>query len=84
MAASLGPKISRALPMFHSLTGCDTVSSFARHGKKAAWSTWKSLPELTDAHTHTFLTFPESKRLNLLTLCLLGPCGLFFFFEIYF
>ncbi|KAL7408248.1 hypothetical protein ABVT39_020295 [Epinephelus coioides] len=30
-------------------TGYDTVSSFARHGKKAAWCTWKSLPELTDA-----------------------------------
>lgn len=49
MAASLGPKMSCALPMFHSLTGCDTVSSFAGRGKKAAWSTWKSLPELTDA-----------------------------------
>ena len=31
------------------LTGCNTVSSFAGHGKKAAWSTWKSLPKLTDA-----------------------------------
>ena len=27
----------------------EIVSSFAGHGKKTAWSTWKSLPELTDA-----------------------------------
>ncbi|KAK0151083.1 hypothetical protein N1851_007774 [Merluccius polli] len=49
IAACPGPEMSCALPMFHALTGCDTVSSFAGHGKKAAWSTWKSLPELTDA-----------------------------------
>ena len=35
--------------MFHALTGCDTVSSFGGRGKETAWSTWKSLPELTDA-----------------------------------
>ena len=49
IAASLGPQMSCALPMFHALSGCDTVSSFAVHGKKTVWSTWKSLPELTDA-----------------------------------
>ena len=49
IAASLGPEMSCTLPMFHALTGCDTVTSFAGHGKKTAWSTWKSLPELTDA-----------------------------------
>ena len=48
IAASLGPEMSCALPMFHALTGCNTVSSFAGHGKKTAWSTWKSLPELTE------------------------------------
>ena len=35
--------------MFHSLTGCDTVSSFASHGKKTAWAVWNVLPELTKA-----------------------------------
>jgi len=35
--------------MFHALTGCDTVSSFARHGKKTAWAVWTVLPELTEA-----------------------------------
>ena len=49
IAACLGPEKSRALPMFHALTGCDTVSAFVGHGKKTAWATWNSLPELTDA-----------------------------------
>ena len=49
IAASLGPEMLCALPMFHALTGCYIVSSFAGHGQKTAWSTWKSLPELTDA-----------------------------------
>ena len=31
---TLGPEKSRALTMFHALTGCDTVSSFV--GKKTA------------------------------------------------
>ena len=43
---ALGPEKSRALPMFHALTGCDTVSNFV--GKKTAWNTWNLLPELTD------------------------------------
>ena len=49
IAACLGPEKSRALPMFHALTGCDTVSAFVGHGKKIAWATWNSLPELTEA-----------------------------------
>ena len=49
IAASLRPEMSGDLPMFSALTGCDTVSIFAGYGKKTAWSTWKSLPELTDA-----------------------------------
>ena len=49
IAARLGPDKAQALTMFHSLTGCDTVSSFASHGKKTAWAVWNVLPELTDA-----------------------------------
>ena len=44
MTAALGPQKALALPMFHALTGCDTVSSFAGHGKKAAWAVWAVLP----------------------------------------
>ena len=36
IAACLGPEKSLALPMFHALTGCDTVSAFVGHGKKTA------------------------------------------------
>ena len=49
IAVFLGPGKSLALPIFHALTGCDTVSGFIGHGKKTAWSTWNAFPELTDA-----------------------------------
>ena len=49
IAASLVPVISCTLPIVHALTDCNTVSTFAGHGKKTAWLTRKSLPELTDA-----------------------------------
>ena len=40
---------ARALLMFHALTGCDTVSSFAGHGKKTTWVVWNVLPERNEA-----------------------------------
>ena len=49
IAASLGTEKSFALPMFHVLTGCDTVSGFVGHGKKTAWTVWNSFPDLTAA-----------------------------------
>ena len=49
IAVSRGPEKSLALPMFHALTSCDTVSGFVGHGKKTSWSTWNAFPELTDA-----------------------------------
>ena len=49
MAIALRTRKAQALPMFHALTGCDTVSSFVGHGKKTAWSTWNVQPQLTDA-----------------------------------
>ncbi len=39
MGNRVGPEKSIALPMFHALTGCNTVSGFVGHGKKSAWST---------------------------------------------
>ena len=35
--------------MFHALTGCDTTSFFAGHGKRTAWTTWGSFPDVTCA-----------------------------------
>lgn len=49
IAARLGRDKACALPMFHALTGCNTVSSFVRHGKKTACAVWTVLPELTEA-----------------------------------
>ena len=45
---SLGSVRSLALPLFQSLTGCDTTSHFYGCGKKTAWTAWNSTPELTD------------------------------------
>ncbi len=47
IAASLGPFKARVLPLFHSLTGCDTTSGFKYKGKKSAWDTWNVFPDLT-------------------------------------
>ncbi|KAG7158065.1 hypothetical protein Hamer_G028471 [Homarus americanus] len=49
IAMPLGPEKSRALPVSHAITGCDTVSPFAGHSKKAAWATWNAFPEVTTA-----------------------------------
>ncbi|KAL7395390.1 hypothetical protein ABVT39_015644 [Epinephelus coioides] len=49
IAAGLGPEKAHALSVFHALTGCDTVSSFAGHGKKTAWAVWTVFPELQHA-----------------------------------
>ncbi|KAG7175900.1 hypothetical protein Hamer_G009939 [Homarus americanus] len=49
IAKALGPEKSRALPVFHAITGCDTVSVFAGHSKKATWATWNAFPEVTTA-----------------------------------
>lgn len=47
IATSLGPDKSRALPVFHAYTGCDTVSFFSTKGKKSAWDTWAAFEEVT-------------------------------------
>ena len=49
MVTTMNPIQCLTLPVFHALTGCDTVSAFAGRGKKTAWATWKSFPEVTDA-----------------------------------
>ena len=34
--------------MFHSITGCDTVSFVHRKGKRTAFSLWEMYPEISD------------------------------------
>ena len=45
LSAQLGPSRCLALPLFHAVTGCDTVSHFLGCGKTSAW---QSTPGLTD------------------------------------
>ena len=49
LVSSLGPERAQGILFFHAFTGCDTVSSFGGHGKKSAWDTWNSFPNVTDA-----------------------------------
>ncbi len=49
MVTTMNPTQCLTLPVLHAFTGCDTVSAFAGRGKKTAWATWKSFPEVTDA-----------------------------------
>ena len=49
LVATMDPRCCSSLPIFHALTGCDTVSAFSGRGKKTAWATWKAFPEVTDA-----------------------------------
>ena len=48
IAEQLGPQRSKVLPMFHSITECDTVSFFSRRGKTSGWDMWNVFPQITD------------------------------------
>lgn len=49
IASQLGPRRSAALPIFHAITGCDTVSQFKGRGKPTAWEVWTIFPDATNA-----------------------------------
>ena len=49
LVACLGPEKSKSLPVFHAITGCDTISAYAGRGKKTAWAVWGTFPEVTNA-----------------------------------
>ncbi|QQP53583.1 Hypothetical protein FKW44_006108, partial [Caligus rogercresseyi] len=38
-----------AFPLFHALTGCDTVSDLQEEKEDGTWETWKAFPEVTEA-----------------------------------
>jgi hypothetical protein len=44
----LGPKKAVGILMFHSKTGCDTVSAFNGIGKLSAWKVWGDSPDVTE------------------------------------
>ena len=47
VVSTLGPK-AKALPLFHALSGCDTISSPQHVGKTMAWNAWDLVPDLTE------------------------------------
>ena len=49
IASKLGPGKCKAPPVFHAMTGCDTVSFIARGGKLKAWEAWLAFPLVTQA-----------------------------------
>jgi len=46
---NLGEEKSLGLPFFHRFTGCDTMSSFFRKGKRLAWEAWNCFPDASTA-----------------------------------
>ena len=44
---SLGEPQSRALPVFHAFSGCDTTSAFNGKGKKSVWQAWQAFEDVT-------------------------------------
>ena len=59
----LGEQRSRALPVFHTFSGCDTTSAFNGKGKKSAWQAWQAYEDVTE--TFAYLVGHPFERLNL-------------------
>lgn len=47
ISCSMGQEKSQALLAFHSFTGSDQTSFFARKGKKTAWEAWNMFKQIT-------------------------------------
>ena len=52
IARNLGQRRAKSLPLFHNLTGCDTMSSFTGRGKKTCWDVWNKFEDLTECLLH--------------------------------
>ena len=60
LASMMGPEKARAMPIFHAITGCDTISKFKGKKKKTAWETWNAFPEVMQA----FLSLMDERELS--------------------
>lgn len=67
IAEVLGREKASVLPLFHALTGCDTVSFFAGRGKKTAWDVWNVFPDLTSS-LKSLMANPESMSADIMTV----------------
>ena len=71
-----GADICQALPLFHTLSGCDTSFSFYGKGKCTFWDAWMSLSKSAEP-TYTFIELGNSllaiseKNIRLLELFIL-------------
>ena len=43
---------SRALPVFHAYSDCDTTSAFKGKSRKSAWQAWQAYKDVTDTFVH--------------------------------
>ena len=59
-----------ATPIFHALTGCDTLSYFNPVRKKTAWERWKPLNDVTEA----LLKLSRGSRLDASYICFSSCC----------
>ena len=60
LASMMGAEKTRAMPIFHAITGCDTTSEFKGKKKNTAWETWNAFPEVTQA----FLSLMDKRELS--------------------
>ena len=63
ISVSRGPSLCKALPDFHALTGCDSMSSFYGIGKKKAWNDIEKSIEFKIALGRLGQTISLSKKL---------------------
>jgi len=55
--------MSVSLPVFHALTGCDTISAFRGKDKKLAWQAWQAYEDVTE--TFQYLASHPFEYLNI-------------------
>ena len=49
IVSKFGPDKCKALPVFHAITGCDTVAFIAARGKLKSWEAWVTFPPVTQS-----------------------------------
>jgi len=60
ICASLEEQQSRALPVFHAFSGCDTTSAFRGKRKKSVWQAWQAYKDVTDTFVYLALSAQSS------------------------
>ena len=48
----LGEPQSRASPVFHAFSGCDTTSAFNGKDKKSVWQAWQAFEDVTETFVY--------------------------------